>query len=65
MKTKDKDIIKWYLKGYEDESFGTSSLVPDNIKLVESYELGVSHVLPLREYNVLPENEVLKIINKK
>lgn len=64
MKTTDKQIVEWYMKGYEDESFGTTSFVPDNIKLVEAYELGVSHVLPNREYNVLNEKEILKIIRQ-
>jgi len=64
MKTTDKQILETYLKGYEDESFGTTSFVPDNIKLVEAYELGVSHVLSSRKYNVMDPDEILKNIKK-
>ncbi len=51
-----------YLKGYEDESFGTSTVVGGEPILVAAYNLGVSHVLPSRKYNVLTEEKVLKII---
>ena len=63
MKTTNKHIYEMYMKGYEDESFGTSTVVGGNPLLVAAYELGVTHVLPTRKYNVLSEKEVLKIIN--
>jgi len=62
MKILDKQILEWYLKGYEDESFGTSSTVSENPLLNNAYSLGASHVLPNRKYNVLEDSEVLKII---
>ena len=62
MKTTNKHIYEMYMKGYEDESFGTSTVVGGNPLLVAAYELGVSHVLPTREYNALEETDVIKII---
>ena len=65
MKTTNSHIYEMYMKGYEDESFGTSTPVGGNELLTAAYNLGVSHVLPNREYNVLTEKEVLKILSKK
>jgi len=64
MKTTNSHIYEMYLKGYEDESFGTTSTVSENPLLNEAYNLGVSHVLPNRKYNVLTEENVLKILIK-
>lgn len=64
MKTTNKHIYEMYMKGYEDESFGTSTVVGGEPILVAAYNLGISHVLPTREYNVLNEKEVIKILIK-
>lgn len=62
MKTQvsNKEIMEWYLKGYEDESFGTSTTESTEDLLNTAYSLGASHVLPNREYNILTESEVLR-----
>ncbi len=64
MKTTNNHIYEVYLKGYEDESFGTSTVVGGEPLLVTAYELGVSHVLPNRKYNVLEKEFVIEIVRK-
>ena len=63
MTTNDK-ILVMYLKGYEDESFGTTSTMTGTPLLDSAYELGASHVLPNRKYNVMDAEKIIKIIRK-
>ncbi len=65
MKTTNNHIYEVYLKGYEDESFGTSTVVGGDPLLIFAYELGVSHVLPNRKYNVLEKEFVIEIVRKQ
>ena len=65
MKSSDEQIIKWYMYGYEDASFGTSRISSENPLLIESYKLGRTHVSSDRKYNALSEEEILSIITKQ
>ena len=61
----DKSLLKWYMKGFNDELHGTSSIVSDNELENEAYSLGASHAIigdDVRSVDYLSNEKILKLI---
>lgn len=43
MTTEDKEILRWYLKGFHDEMNGTTTIESDNPELNIAYKVGADH----------------------
>ena len=41
----DDEILEWYLKGFKDELYGTTSDVSDKFIERQAYKVGVAHAL--------------------
>ncbi len=63
--TTDKELIQWYLKGWEDEMDGSYSVVPSDTLITKAYIIGANHAVlgdEVRSFDNLTEEEILKII---
>lgn len=63
----DEDILKWYMKGFHDELYGTTSAIDDDI-LLSAYKLGSLHAIigdDVRDVDYLTKDEILKMIKNK
>jgi hypothetical protein len=62
---KDKELLKWYMKGFNDELWGTSSIVPDDKK--RAYSIGASDAIigdDVMSNDERSNEEILKEIKK-
>lgn len=62
---KDRELLKWYMKGFNDELRGTSSVVPDDMK--RAYSIGASDAIIGDEVSSNDERsneDILKQIKK-
>ena len=58
----NNEIMSWYMKGFNDELNGTSSIVSDNEFLNKAYNLGAQHAIigdDVRSVDYLTEIEIL------
>lgn len=65
MKNIDKELLKWYMKGFKDELNGTSTVESDNPLENKAYKLGALHAEigdDVRSVDYLSEEEILYII---
>jgi hypothetical protein len=63
----DKTLLGYYMKGFDDELRGTSSVVPEG-ELLKAYSLGVLHAIvgdDVRNVDYLSEEEILKLIRNE
>lgn len=63
--TTDKELIQAYYKGWEDELYGSSSVVPNDILITKAYITGANHAVlgdDVRSFDSLTEERILKII---
>lgn len=63
----DSDILKYYMKGFNDELNGTLSIVDDDIAL-HSYKLGALHAIigdDVRYVDYLSAEQILDIIKNE
>ena len=61
----DLTLLEWYKKGWEDELYGSSSVVPNNTLITKAYNIGSNHAVlgdDVRGFDNLSEEEILKII---
>jgi hypothetical protein len=64
--TTDKELLKWYSKGFSDELNGSSAVIPQNTYLeLRAYKIGTNHAImgdEVRSFDCLTNEEILKII---
>lgn len=61
----DKVILEWYNKGWSDELYGSSSVVPTDTLITKAYILGATHASvgdDNRSFDYLSDYEILNII---
>lgn len=59
----DELLMEWYWKGFSDELFGSSNVMPNNKVLEYAYDIGVAHAQNDAHDNLtLPE--ILEIIKR-
>lgn len=61
----DKVILLWYTKGFRDELYGESSVVPNDPIISKAYNIGANHAElgdDNRSFNYLTNYEILKLI---
>lgn len=62
------NLIDWYMKGFNDELNGSSSIVSDNHQENLAYSLGALHALigdDVRSWDDISDEDILKEINNK
>ena len=60
-------LIEWYMKGFNDELTGSSTVESDNPLENEAYQLGAQHALmgdDLRSVDELSRDEILNMIRE-
>lgn len=61
----DLTLLEWYKKGWEDELYGSFSVVPNNTLITKAYNIGSNHAYvgdEVRSFDYLSDYEILKII---
>ena len=64
---KDKELLEWYIKGFDDELDETSSIVPEGIELT-AYNLGrlnaeLGDMVRLVDY--MTDEQILELIKEQ
>jgi hypothetical protein len=63
----DKSLLDWYMKGFNDELRGSSSIVSDSELENKAYRLGALHAIfgdDMKSIDQLTKGEILKQIKK-
>lgn len=63
----DNEIMFWYMKGFNDELYGTTSTIDDELSL-KAYNLGATHAIvgdDIRSVDYLTNEEILNMIKNK
>jgi len=63
----DKSLLDWYMKGFNDELRGSSSVVSDYELENKAYRLGALHAIfgdDMASLDLLSKGEILKQIKK-
>lgn len=66
--TTDKELLEWYTKGFRDELYGDSSVVPSNTLITKAYNIGANHAFmgdEVRSFDYLTVEEILKRIKNE
>lgn len=61
----DRELLEYYLKGFNDELNGSSSTLPNNTLITKAYTIGANHAVlgdDTRSFDYLIDEEILKII---
>ena len=61
----DKELLEFYMLGFNDELNGTSSVVPNSTLLTKAYTIGANHAVlgdDVRSFDYLTDEQILKII---
>ena len=63
--TTDENLLKWYMKGFNDELWGTSTVESDSPLEMKAYRLGADHALmgdEISSIDKLTNYQILKLI---
>lgn len=66
-KVTDKTLLEWYMKGFYDELTGSSSVVPEDIRLT-AYLLGAQNAElgdMVRAVDYMSDEQILELIKQK
>lgn len=61
----DDDLLDWYMKGFKDELWGTSTIESDENLCNIAYSLGSQHAIigdDVRSIDLLTRTEILTLI---
>jgi len=64
----DERLLTWYIKGFEDELYGTTTVESDYELENVAYKLGAQHALTgddMRDFDYLTHEEILKLIKNE
>lgn len=64
----DKDLLDWYMKGFQDELHGTTTIESDEYLNNIAYKLGSQHAIigdDIPSLDLLTNEEILSIIKIK
>ena len=61
----ENNLLEWYMKGFHDELWGTSTIISEDQKENVAYNLGSSHAMigdDVRSVDYLSNEEILLMI---
>ena len=59
------ELLDYYIKGFQDELWGTTTTIPEDHLITKAYELGAAHAIigdDVRSVDYLSNEEILKQI---
>lgn len=64
----ETELLYYYFRGWKDELYGSSSVVPEDVLITKAYNIGANHAIlgdEIRIVDYLSDKEILKKIMGK
>ena len=64
----EAELLYYYFRGWKDELYGSSSVVPEDVLITKAYHMGANHSVlgdEVRSVDYLSDEEILKQIMGK
>lgn len=63
----ETELLYYYFRGWKDELYGSSSIVPEDKLITKAYNMGANHAVlgdDVKSVDYLSDEEILKMIMK-
>ena len=61
----ETELLYYYFRGWKDELYGSSSVVPEDVLITKAYNMGANHAIlgdEVKNVDYLSDEEILKMI---